>query len=37
VRIAIICGNYSPHLSARKDRRAGNRATANNAEIAYVA
>ncbi len=36
VRIAIICDNYSPHLTTRKDERVGNRATANNTEIAYV-
>ena len=32
--IAIICDNYSPHLSTRKDRRAGTWAAANNVEIA---
>src|SRR6202042_2431950 len=36
VRIAIICDNFSPHLSTRKDRRVGTWATANNAEIAYT-
>jgi transposase len=36
VRIAIICDNFSPHLSTRKDRRVGTRATANNVEIAYT-
>jgi transposase len=36
VRIAIICDNYSPHLTTRKDKRVGNWATANNTEIAYV-
>ena len=35
-RIAIICDNFSPHLSTRKDRRVGTWATANNAEIAYT-
>ena len=34
VRIAIICDNFSPHLSTRKDARAGTWAAANNAEIA---
>jgi transposase len=36
VRIAIICDNYSPHLTTRKDARVGDRATANNVEIAYT-
>src|ERR1017187_8026548 len=36
VRIAIICDNFSPHLSTRKDRRVGAWATANNVEIAYT-
>jgi transposase len=36
VRIAIICDNYSPHLTTRKDTRVGNWAMANNAEIAYL-
>lgn len=36
VRIAIICDNFSPHLSTRKDGRVGAWATANNAEIAYT-
>ena len=36
VRIAIICDNYSPHLTTRKDKRVGNWAVANNTEIAYV-
>ncbi len=34
VRIAIICGNYSPHLTARKGTRVGDWAAADNAEIA---
>ena len=33
-RIAIICDNFSPHLSTAKDARVGTWATANNAEIA---
>jgi transposase len=35
-RIAIICDNFSPHLSTRKDARVGTWAAANNAEIAYT-
>jgi transposase len=35
-RIAIICDNFSPHLSTRKDRRVGTWAQANNVEIAYT-
>jgi transposase len=35
-RIAIICDNFSPHLSTRKDRRVRTWATANNVEIAYT-
>jgi transposase len=35
-RIAIICDNFSPHLSTRKDGRAGAWASASNAEIAYT-
>ena len=34
IRIAIICDNFSPHLTTRKDKRAGQWAAANNAEIA---
>ncbi len=36
VRIAIVCDNYSPHLSTAKDDRVGVWAAANNAEFAYV-
>jgi transposase len=36
VRIAIICDNFSPHLTTRKDRRVGTWAAANNVEIAYT-
>ncbi len=36
VPIAIICDNFSPHLSTRKDKRVGQRAAASNAEIAYT-
>jgi transposase len=35
-RIAIICDNFSPHLTTRKDRRVGTWAKANNVEIAYT-
>jgi transposase len=35
-RIAIICDNYSPHLSTRKDARVGTWAAANNVEFAYT-
>jgi transposase len=35
-RIAIICDNFSPHLSTAKDARVGTWATANNVEIAYT-
>src|SRR4249920_1534587 len=34
VRIAIICDNFSPHLSTPKDRRVGAWVAANNVEIA---
>ncbi len=36
VRIAIICDNYSPHLTTRKDARVGTWGRANNVEIAYT-
>jgi transposase len=36
VRIAIICDNFSPHLSTDKDGRVGAWAQANNIEIAYT-
>jgi transposase len=36
VRIAIVCDNYSPHLSTRKDGRVGAWAMANNVEFAYT-
>jgi transposase len=35
-RIAIICDNFSPHVSTAKDGRVGARAEANNVEIAYT-
>jgi hypothetical protein len=34
VRIAIVCDNFSPHLTTRKDKRVGQWAAASNAEIA---
>src|SRR5215472_11216472 len=36
VKIAIVCDNFSPHLTTRKDKRVGQWAAANNAEIAYT-
>ena len=36
VRIAIVCDNFSPHLSTAKDRRVAAWAEANNVELAYV-
>jgi transposase len=36
IRIAIICDNFSPHLSTTKDARVGTWAAANNVEIAYT-
>jgi transposase len=36
VRIAIICDNYSPHLTTKADKRVGEWAQANNVEIAYT-
>jgi transposase len=36
VRIAVVCDNFSPHLTTRKDARVGDRAKANNVEIAYT-
>ncbi len=35
-RIAIICDNFSPHLTTPKDTRVGDWAMANNVEIAYT-
>ena len=35
-RIAIVCDNFSPHLTTASDGRVGAWATANNAEIAYT-
>ena len=36
VRIAIVCDNFSPHLSTRVDSRVADWAAANNVEIAYT-
>ncbi len=36
VRIAIVCDNFSPHLTTKKDKRVGQWAEANNVEIAYA-
>ncbi|MFD7541621.1 IS630 family transposase [Streptomyces sp. NPDC059819] len=36
VRIAIVCDNYSPHLTTKRCQRVGTWATANNVEIAYT-
>jgi transposase len=36
VRIAIVCDNFSPHLTTATDGRVGAWAQANNAEIAYT-
>jgi transposase len=35
-RIAIICDNFSPHLTTKKDTRVGDWAQANNVEIVYT-
>ena len=35
-RIAIICDNFSPHLTTRRDARVGTWAAANNVETAYT-
>ncbi|MGA5135566.1 IS630 family transposase, partial [Streptomyces olivoreticuli] len=36
VRIAIVCDNYSPHLTTKRCQRVGTWAAANNTEIAYT-
>jgi transposase len=36
VRIAIVCDNFSPHLTTNKCQRIATWAAANNAEIAYT-
>ncbi|MEV6534922.1 hypothetical protein AB0M86_35955 [Streptomyces sp. NPDC051639] len=35
-RLAIVCDNYSPHLTTRKRQRVGTWAAANYVEIAYT-
>jgi transposase len=35
-RIAVICDNFSPHLTTTRDARVGAWAAANNVEIAYT-
>ena len=36
IRIAIICDNFSPHLTTAKDAQVGVWAAANNVELAYT-
>ncbi|MFE5030086.1 IS630 family transposase [Streptomyces sp. NPDC056656] len=36
VRIALVCDNYSPHLTTKRCQRVGTWAAANNVEIAYT-
>jgi transposase len=36
VRIAVICDNFSPHLTTARDSRVGDWAAASNVEIAYT-
>jgi hypothetical protein len=36
IRIAIVCDNYSPHLTTKKDTRVGDWAAANTVEIAHT-
>ncbi|GGU98958.1 transposase [Streptomyces litmocidini] len=36
IRIAIVLDNFSPHLTTKKDSRGGDRAAANNVELAYT-
>jgi transposase len=36
IRIAIVCDNFSPHLTTAKDRRVGTWAAVSNVEIAYT-
>ena len=36
VRVAIVCDNFSPHLSTAADTRVGDWAAANNVELAYT-
>ncbi|GAB3180652.1 IS630 family transposase [Streptomyces incanus] len=36
LRVAIVLDNFSPHLTTKKDARVGDRAAANNVELAYT-
>ncbi|GAA2355599.1 hypothetical protein SVIO_109010 [Streptomyces violaceusniger] len=36
IRLAIVCDNYSPHLTTKRCRRVADWAQANNVEIAYT-
>jgi len=36
ITIAIICDNFSPHLTTRKDKRVGRWAAASNVQIAHT-
>ena len=36
IRIAIVCDNFSQHLTTRKDKRVGQWAAASNTEIAHT-
>ncbi|ELB92685.1 transposase [Rhodococcus wratislaviensis IFP 2016] len=36
MRLAIVCDNFSPHLTTKRCRRVANWAEANNVEIAYT-
>jgi len=36
IRMAIVCDNFSPHLTTAKDSRVGAWASANNVDIAYT-
>src|SRR4051812_40354817 len=36
VRLAIVCDNFSPHLTTKTDSRVGDWAAASNVELAYV-
>lgn len=36
VRVAIVCDNYSPHLTTKRCQRVGTWAAANNVEVAYT-
>lgn len=36
IRIAIVLGNFSPHLTTKKDTRVGDWAAVNHVELAYT-